>query len=775
MKEIQKKVLAFAVLVMTGAVFAAGNASVTTNGTEVTVTVESGGDYESSEVYGSDITKIIKTGVGFFTYVPTERASYGDVEIQGGQFRVRNVLGLGTGSIYVGVAGGLMAKCSSAYPSLTIPNKVIFEQGGSSYVAAFDGVDAPTLTLTSVGTPAEATTHEIKMGRAGSGYSVERLSLTGSDSEAISQICLQGKTDFEIDGGTIKARADALSPFIRDMNGGSESAPKTCTVSARGCTIDVAEGGSVAFGMPIGFTGYTNTLEMVSPSNHNFENGETGWTYDNSGNTQQGKVGIKENNDSTWAQGVYDAHGGRKFMGLRWGHSIKSSPVEIQTSSDDWFVTFDVACRPGQQGQKAPIVVTVDVDTENAQSMTIPARPASHQDFRRFVVGPFSIAAGNHTIKIQTQDGANGGYQELFFDWINFERMELGLSRPRTGAIVKTGAGSLLGESEFARDATLEVRNGLLALKNAACSALWLTVSGGESRLALPVLTDASKIVVDDGGIMSLSVPTLSADSTIAVAAGGTLVLADDIGDECIVNGSFEDDGEKLDASPCNPQGWAMSKIEETTLNVNGSGLQGNGGNVSPVSDGPVTTHGSVTAYLRELSKLSQTVKGLSAGRYRLSFELSCRVKLYSSRMPLTVAVDGEAVVSIPGTSSAYPFTKHETIVELTEGDHVLSFASGIPEGISREGLGQGSMLFVDDVHLEKVTPIVAIEDGEIRLSSGATLQLDNASKVTIKNLFVDDVRISGGRKALEAAGVTVTGSGAIRVGDPLGLMTILK
>ena len=762
-----------AVLAVIGciATFAENSWSVVTNGSEVIVTVDSD-FYRLYDVYGPEITNIVKRGKGTLQYTPTTQSSHGAIDIENGQLRLYSTLGLGTGAIFIGPdSDGLLIDMNKSGQDFIIPNKVVFGRQGV-YAAAFNS-ELFGIRLQSVGTPSGSDTHSIGLGRAGSDYSRAVLSLTGEDSEAISQIRLRGNTDLVLDGGTLKARADAVSPFIYDTVP-SAGIPKTCTVSAAGVTIDVAAGGLVELGLHVGFAGYTNTLETVSPANCDFESGESGWTYSTGTNTQS-KVGVKTNGDATWASSVYDAHGGSRFMGLRWGHSIKSSPVAIATSSTDWFVGIDVACRPGASyyGHTVPIEVIVDEGTDAAQSATIPPRPENHADFRRFLAGPFTLAAGDHTVTIRTYYGTVAqSYKELFFDWIKFERLELNLDRPRTGALVKTGEGTLRGGMEFATNATLTVVEGAIDLEDASSSALWLSVSGGEANLRSMTLTDSSNVQVLSGATAGLYATALTNASTVSVAAGGTLVLADDYGENCMVNGSFELDGVKTNAVPLNPTGWTMSKIENTEWNTNGSGLQGNGGNVSPEPGGPFTTNGAVTAYLRDHSMLSQTVEGVPAGRYRLSFEVASRIYGASHRMSLSVMVDGFERLSLGPRNAAYGFEPQSVFIDLTAGDHVLAFVTG---GIDAETGKGGTMLFVDSVRLERLLPIADITDGEISLSAGGLIQLDNMEPVAVKSLFVNGVRINGGRRTVGAAGVTVRGTGLLKAGEPISFMVILR
>lgn len=86
-----------------------------------------------------------------------------------------------------------------------------------------------------------------------------------------------------------------------------------------------------------------------------------------------------------------------------------------------------------------------------------------------------------------------------------------------------------------------------------------------------------------------------------------------------------------------------------------------------------------------------------------------------------------------------------------------------------------GTMFFVDDVSLSPVTAIGDVQDVTVNLARGSTLRLENVYPVHIQNVTVDGVPVNGGRGALRAAGLTITGAGKLNVGEPLGVMILLR
>lgn len=749
MKEIQKKMLAFAVLVMTGVAFAAGSASVTTNGTEVTIDVSGGytSVFTVTDVYGSDITKVIKTGADIAEYAPAEAATFQALEVRRGQFRVCRADQLGTGTITLNDGATLMIPTAD----VTVGNKVVF--GNGSYAAAFDNVNAK-VTLTSIGSSQAAPNRWVTLGRTGTGYSKTGLSLTGADSEPMDRIVVQGATDLTLDGGTVKIAAEALSPFFYDANGGSLT--KNYTVTTNGVTVDVAEGADVALGIspvfPVVRTVTTNVVATAEIENGGFSSNLSGWTIDTSLNKQGS--GIKPNGqafDTDEASGTYWTTTNSPYLMLRVNQSVAR---KITIPSDGlWRVVFDQGCRPGNNyysiGMETIVTFKDSGGIVGSTTFPGPTKQAERHGFKRFETAQFNLAAGDYDLTVTVSEpGATDINKSMNFDSFFLEKVAVEES-VASGTLTKTGAGTL--DISGIADATLAVSAGTLKVEKETLDGLSVTVGGG---------TFAA------GSIQ------MSADSVVNVAADGILRLYSPDYVNVLVNGDFEADGSYTDiVGKGQITGWTFAKIQNTDLNVNGSGLQGNGGNCSKDAPWTPESAGPVTVYLREDSKVSQTFTLDQGGTYTLSFLKACRGILFSATMPVKVMLDDSTEIFSSTDNSKDGYERFAVELQLAAGSHTVSFVTGEPS--TRDSAG--AMVFVDDVKLLRTLPPEELTTGEVRLVSGATLQLDNASKVTIKNLFVDDVRISGGRKALEAAGVTVTGSGAIRVGDPLGLMTILK
>lgn len=483
----------------------AGAMTVTTNNTEVTVDVPSSRETLEGS-FGSEITKLVKTGGGVLEYYPAAPAQYGALDIQAGQFRFSSANALGTGDISIGSSANLMVNSAD----VTIPNKVVFGQG-SAMAAAFPDTADARVTLTCVGTPADAASHYILLGRTDNTASKVRLSLTNAASEAISRIRLQGVTDFEIDGGTLKARSDAAANFV-DIHDSASGREKTCWIGFDGFTFDIPEGVTTRLGLPFHYRRgtVTNVLETLTPENNSFEtlsgNYAAAWVNDTSANSQ-GWVGPKRSNDSTWASGV-TAPDGDYMMGLRWGHQITTkNGVAVTTATNDWYVTFQSACRPGYNGHTSPIQVTVDKGEASEQSFTIPAREATYTTFRQMVAGPFSLDVGTHKISLIGLKGT-GTNQELFYDVVLLQRLKIW--EPPTGLTVKTGLGTY-APTQLDTDSRLDVREGTLSL------------SGGVfTNVTSIVLASGATLVVGSGAEADATIPEIRAQSGAALRLDNT-------------------------------------------------------------------------------------------------------------------------------------------------------------------------------------------------------------------------------------------------------------
>lgn len=584
----------------------------------------------------------------------------------------------------------------------------------------------------------------MKLGRTGSGYCKVGLSLTGAESEPLDRILTQGATDVTMDGGTIKIAAEAQSPFFQDDNKGAYA--KNYAVTPAGVTMEVVGGAKVELGINPVFRSTTETVvaETYVPSNNSFENGETDWSY-TSRNEFGEYSGIYTNGSAfdTDGETAYTTTNGTHYLMLRRAADL-TRKVNLP-SAGKWRLTYEVGSRPSGGYS---LDMTTDVKIDGTTIYTHPGFPA-HADrhtFRRVETPVVELAAGEHTLTLSQRDSGRGSGSQNY-DFFVFERME---DVTHVATLKKTGAGTLVV--------------GDLSVGNLAVSEGTLAVKDG-------TLQDMS-VTVSDGTLEAIGMQ-LSDETSVTVSANGTLAFSACDGMNLLSNGRFEADGNSVrDATKKGTisGGWTFETMTETDLNGSGSGLQGNGGNVS--ANGPTTpdSAGPMTAYLREDSRVRQTFRVARTGKCRLSFLKSCRSVLYSSTMPLSVKIDGKQVLS-SNSSTGGEYTAFSVDVELTEGEHTLAFETAEPS----TRVSAGAMVFIDDVMLQALTVQPELSAGVVRMTRGAKLRLDNEEKVVIGNFFVDGNRINGRKAEIESAGVTVIGNGQIRVGDVPGMVVIVR
>jgi autotransporter-associated beta strand protein len=415
-------------------------------------------------------------------------------------------------------------------------------------------------------------------------------------------------------------------------------------------------------------------------------------------------------------------------------------------SDGKWRVVFKRGCRPGDNFYSLFMPTVVKVGSDMITTFPAIGSKDARHPFERFETDIMELQAGEYTLEVslplENYDDKN---KSMNFDAFKLEKVEI---VEVTGTLVKTGSGTL--RMSGVDDGTVLVEGGRLSFESATVS---------DSRVEV------------DGGTLEFVDAGLDENSVVSVKAGSTLAFADAGGVELIANGSFEAEGAYKDYVSKNPLGWSGNYVEKTDLNNNGFGLQGNGGNVTPEKDdGPYTAHGTVTAYLREHCSMSQKVTVAEEGVYRLEFTKACRSTLYSNTMPLYVLVDGETVLE-SGESEKFAYRPFSVEFPLTPGEYTIEFRTGEPT--TRQSAG--AMLFIDDVHLRQVKPQRDIVAGTLEMAAGSTLHLGNRNRFRIRNFTVGGKAVTGGRDAAEAAGVTVTGAGKVRFGEPGGMLIIAR
>ena len=551
---------------------------------------------------------------------------------------------------------------------------------------AFMGsVNANAVTVKGVGVTPDNKERTFGFGRSNDNTCSVTLSLTRPDSEGIAKYRLRGgRLRFAFDGGVVKAAPEARELWFTTPQ--NLPAPMTARVTNNGVTFDTA-GANTELGLTLQFdaaAAATNVLETVEPANGGFESTTSmqGWTVNPGQNTGEGSS--SQLNDSAFMKvgGVlqpdYFTTNGTRFAVVRRGHTISQS-VTLPTAGL-WRVVYERGCRPDTGYPSQGLSVTVSL---GGQSSVSPEQTAAYP-FRREATDLFELEAGPQTLSFAVSYVASQS-RAVFLDAIRLERCEV--TPIPVGPLVKTGAGSL--------SITNLVTEGLVAVSNG-------TLAVRESTLA---------------------------GTPVDVASGGTLALCSGDGKNLVVNGSFELNAVAVTTGaqaydPGNgPTGWTF---DYDPTPVGGSspspGTQQNHSNMSSTY-GSYTAYGQKTAYMRRNTTMSQTVEVPADGLYEVSFLQGCRNSYNSCRIPLTLAIDGAVVVSNAARTAYYDFERSTARVNLTAGEHTLTFATGYWNEIF-------AMLFIDDVRLTALAESNELEGNAFAFASGATLDLQNAEPV---------------------------------------------
>ncbi len=647
----------------------------------------------------------------------------GGVLVRTGQLRVNNDKALGTGDVVLSPNASFFVYGGRVCPA----NKIV--QSADSYVGSMgDGTDC--LVLTAVGTTDGNTDGVFELGRNNNALSRAVLSLTATNSEPIGAFSLKGNLDLTIDGGVLTARPTASATFFNTTNFSTTNTP-IAKVGSSGLVFDT-NGAMTELGLPLDMSlRVTNVVvEAEAFTNPSFEEGTAGWAFTNASGDSDSK---RQANSSTYTSSDEDrTTNGTYYATMRRKSSLSTTFTAAEDG--DYRVAFEMGCRTGDYGSYA---MTVTVTIDGVHRYVIDPR-SSRYSFTRFETDIYSLAKGDHTLSITTDNGNGKQFGTLLFDAFSLERIP-SITSPR---VEKRGEGQL-GIDALATDGEVAVTGGTLALREPQIDGASLTVAEGAGLLL-------------GGGCVS--------NATVTVAAQGRLTFAEtSLGANLVRNGSFEED--VTTGYRTNITAWTASF---TGAHRSPSGVQKNGSDIS--KEGPVlTSAGTQTAYLRFDTRISQTIDVPEAGTYRLSFLRAPRNYVNSDQLALRVTMDGTTIASIaPHTKNV--FTSSEMDLELEKGSHALSFRA-------MGGTSQYEMLLLDDVRLERVyTGVMPDASGSVfNLASGSTLVVPDTGTLVLDTVFVDGKSVRGNASALKAAGVTVTGTGKIRIGAPLGLVIYVR
>lgn len=712
-------------IVSTAALAAAGfsmspaaGVTVTTNGTDVTVvnTIDESLDlaFHAPEVETvtydpGHILTLTSPMPSTYAGGTTIRGNYGNAAL----VQINGCDGVfGTGDVTLVGPAGLYARSSA----VAVTNRI--NVTATSLVGSFDSV--ARLTLFNVGFSDE--TYDLRIGRANQTPTYMALSLT-EESDAMWGISCKGALGLTLDGGLIKMSESAHTPFF-NLEYPSLS---SLTVSTNGTAFSVPGGIRASLGLPLA----TETVRSATvwetryPQSHDFESGTTGWGCVLGTGTE---LGLRRSNGSPFDGEGYGTPDGTYYMMLRCGNVL--TQVVENVSAGLWRLRFLCGCRKGTDGPYSPQPVDVTI----GGTTVLQIRESARFPFTEYETEAVELPDGATTV-IGFTVGGTYGVGSMNIDRVVMERVTYSYLK---APVVKSGAGDLTFAGERFAHAALAVSGGTLAL--AGCE--------------LEDVTATARA----GGRLALGDNTCGDDVRFAVEAGGTLALSE-AGTNLVRHASFEAD----------TSGWGIGVPPIGWTSVSGiCGVQRDGGTITPT--GPFTPFGKETSVMRA-GEMAQTIRVPEAGTYRLSFAHAARPGYASTRFILDACIDGESVIHLPAlTLKETEYQSVSNTVELTAGEHVLSFVADDSSGVQ-----SSATIMIDDVQLRCVRKPSDLTAGEIRLASGATLELDYDGKVEAANVLVDGVKVNGGKAALRRAGVTVTGRGSFHTGEDLGLVLIVR
>jgi hypothetical protein len=119
------------------------------------------------------------------------------------------------------------------------------------------------------------------------------------------------------------------------------------------------------------------------------------------------------------------------------------------------------------------------------------------------------------------------------------------------------------------------------------------------------------------------------------------------------------------------------------------AGISGNGSGFT--AGNPNAPEGTLVAFLQQTGSFSQTVAGLAAGTYQLSFQAAQRGNFQASRQDFRVLVDGVAVGTFTPTGTGY--SNLTATFTVGAGSHTITY-----QGL--DSAGGDNTAFIDNVQL---------------------------------------------------------------------------
>jgi hypothetical protein len=303
----------------------------------------------------------------------------------------------------------------------------------------------------------------------------------------------------------------------------------------------------------------------------------------------------------------------------------------------------------------------------------------------------------------------------------------------------------------------------------------------GAGALTVPYMDKPGTVNVADG---TLAANGLFVSNTVNVASDATFAFrASSVAN--IPNSSFEE-GMSLEGDGFSYAGTISGwTLEGGVISTTRAGWQRNGGTVT--KNGPYTTNGLFTAYLRPECSIATGVHVPHDGMYELSFEQASRWGAEDSSLSrgilltITATIDGNEVLVVPPRNITgrvqEEFNRVSAVVTLAAGYHNLKIETDDANGAltNNAPAASGTMVFIDNVQLVASSRVDFADLGATwNFASGATVDVGDAD-IELDKVYVNGVRIRGGANTFRAAGLNVLGTGSFRSGPPSGLRVFIK
>ena len=635
--------------------------------------------------------------------------------------------GVGTGPIYLDAPLYATNYVSSfgKVTSMTLMNDITF---GTNGVLGLAG-EADYIEFTNVAFAAGNDTRRVAL-ESRNGGGMARY-VRGADAPSIGGFNLSGGISLKVDGDTWLADSAAYSPFV------AATAGSTIPVYiAPGGLVFDTNGRDLSLGAVVAFqhSSATNHFEQLF-DNGSFENDTTGWKFGGGG---------AGGSDVRFNGGPFD--GGKPAYQTRYDThyaQVRSGGGSIETTfsvPEDgmWQISFDYANRYDHDTQGL-LQWSVLIDGETVREMSNDG--LGNHGFMTYRSPAISFQAGTqHTFKFVTgaSTETSNFYDSMLVDGVRLSR-EIVTENP-VGSLTKTGAGTLAAPY-LEYPGTVNVQQGVLAA---------------------------------DG---------MFASNTVNVASGATFAFRASSEVE-IPNASFEEgtgEGDRGFSYSGQIAGWLIVGGSSNSFRPS---WQRNESQVT--GTGPHTTNGTYTAYLRPSCSISANVYVPHDGIYELSFEQASRWGPETSSqsrgilLTITATIDDDVALVVPPRSISgevrEEFNRVSATVSLTAGNHVLKIATDDADGTLPLGTAasSGTMVFIDAVRL--VGAKVDFEDhgATWNFASGATVDVGDAD-IVLDKVYVNGMRIRGGKPAFTAAGLNVIGTGSFRSGPLTGMRIILR